>query len=161
MSDTTMNLFTDPNRIPENYGLRIAVGLIAYFLLMKVIGLSHHVELRLVNLVILSLGVYLALKKFKNEHADHLNYFRGLIMGVATAGIGSLGFGLFLFIYMQLDSSMMASIVANEPMGRYLNPYMSAFIVVLEGFFSGLLVTFVLLNWVNTDQVNEPIDKKS
>jgi hypothetical protein len=156
-----MNLFTDPNRIPENYGLRIAVGLIAYFLLMKIIGLSHHVELRLVNLVILSLGVYLALKKFKNEHADHLNYFRGLIMGVATAGIGSLGFGLFLFIYMQVDSSMMASIVANEPMGRYLNPYMSAFIVVLEGFFSGLLVTFVLLNWVNTDAVNDPIDKKS
>ena len=156
-----MNLFTDPNRIPENYGLRIAVGLIAYFLLMKVVGLSHHVELRLVNLVILSLGVYLALKKFKNEHADHLNYFRGLIMGVATAGIGSLGFGLFLFIYMQLDGSMMESIVKNEPMGRYLNPYMSAFIVVLEGFFSGLLVTFVLLNWVNTDQVNDPIDKKS
>jgi hypothetical protein len=156
-----MNLFTDPNRIPENYGLRIAVGLIAYFLLMKVVGLSHHVELRLVNLIILSLGVYLALKKFKNEHADHLNYFRGLIMGVATAGIGSLGFGLFLFIYMQLDGSMMASIVENEPMGRYLNPYMSAFIVVLEGFFSGLLVTFVLLNWVNTDEVNDPIDKKS
>jgi len=156
-----MNLFTDPNRIPENYGLRIAVGLIVYFLLMKVIGLSHHVELRLVNLIILSLGVYLALKKFKNEHADHLNYFRGLIMGVATAGIGSLGFGLFLFIYMQLDSSMMDSIVQNEPMGRYLNPYMSAFIVVLEGFFSGLLVTFVLLNWVNTDQVNDPIDRKS
>jgi hypothetical protein len=156
-----MNLFTDPNRIPENFGLRIAVGLIAYFLLMKVIGLSHHVELRLVNLVILSLGVYLALKKFKNEHADHLNYFRGLIMGVATAGIGSLGFGLFLFIYMQLDGSMMTSIIEHEPMGRYLNPYMSAFIVVLEGFFSGLLVTFVLLNWVNTDAVNDPIDKKS
>jgi len=156
-----MNLFTDPNRIPENYGLRIAVGLIAYFLLMKVIGLSHHVELRLMNLVILSLGVYLALKKFKNEHADHLNYFRGLIMGVATAGIGSLIFGLFLFVYMQLDGDMMASVVKNEPMGRFLNPYMSAFIVALEGFFSGLLVTFVLLNWVNTDAVNDPIDKKS
>lgn len=155
-----MSLFTDPNRIPENYGLRIAVGLIAYFLVMKVVGLSHHVELRLVNLVILSLGVYLALKKFRNEHSDRLNYFRGLIMGVATAGIGSLGFGLFLFIYMQLDSAMMASIIENEPMGRYLNPYMSAFIVVLEGFFSGLLVTFVLLNWVNTDEVNDPIDQK-
>jgi len=155
-----MSLFTNPNRIPENYGLRIAAGLIAYFLLMKVIGLSHHVELRLVNLVILSAGVYLALKKFKNEHADHLNYFRGLIMGVATAGIGSLIFGVFLFIYMQLDSGMMTSIIENEPMGRYLNPYMSAFIVVLEGFFSGLLVTFVLLNWVNTDAVNDPIDRK-
>lgn len=154
-----MNLFKDPNRIPENYGLRIAAGLIAYFLVMKLVGLSHHVELRLVNLVILTAGIYLALKKFKLTHTDHLNYFRGLIMGVATGGIASLVFGVFLFIYMQLDSNMMQSIIENEPMGRYLNPYMSAFIVVLEGFFSGLLVTFVLLNWVTTDEVNTPMDK--
>mgnify|MGYP003433678719 FL=1 len=155
-----MNLFSDPNRIPENYGLRIAAGLIAYFLVMKIIGLSHHVELRLMNLVILSSGIYLALKKFKMTHTDHLNYFRGLIMGVATGGIGSLVFGLFLFIWMQVDTGMMQSIMENEPMGRYLNPYMSAFIVVLEGFFSGLLVTFVLLNWVTTDEVNDPVDKE-
>jgi len=67
---------------------------------------------------------------------------------------------LFLFVYMQIDSEMMQSIIDNEPMGRYLNPYMSAFIVVLEGFFSGLLVTFVLLNWVTTDEVNTPMDRE-
>ena len=42
-------------------------------------------------------------------------------------------------------------------MGRYLNPYMVAFIVVLEGFFSGLLVTFVILNWVTTDDVSSQL----
>jgi hypothetical protein len=52
----------------------------------------------------------------------------------------------------------MQSIIENEPMGRYLNAYMAAFIVVLEGFFSGLLVTFVLLNWVTTDEVSASID---
>ncbi len=57
---------------------------------------------------------------------------------------------------MKADASMMESIQQNEPMGHYLNAYMTAFIVVLEGFFSGLLVTFVLLNWVNTDEVNNP-----
>lgn len=151
-----MSIFNNPNRIPENYGVRIAVGLIAFFLVMKVVGLSHHAELRLLNLIILTAGVYAALKKFRKTHADHLNYFRGLIMGVATAGIGSLIFGLFLFLYMKLDSHMMESIRLNEPMGRHLNPYIASFIVVLEGFFSGLLVTFVLLNWVTTDEVNEP-----
>ena len=39
-----MNIFNDPNRIPENYGLRIAGGLILYFIIMKVVGLGHHVS---------------------------------------------------------------------------------------------------------------------
>lgn len=151
-----MSLFTNPNRIPENYGLKIAAGLISFFLIMKFATLGHHVELRLLNLVILAVGIYMALKKFKQSHEEHLNYFRGLVTGVATGGVGSLLFGVFLFIYMKFDAGLMESIRVNEPMGRYLNEYMAAFIVVLEGFFSGLLVTFVLLNWVNTDDVNDP-----
>ena len=149
-----------PNRIPENYGLRIAASLILFFLIMKVVGLSHHAELRLLNLAILTVGIYLALKKFKHTHSEHLNYFRGLIMGVATGGVASLVFGVFLFLYMKLDTNLMQSIIENEPMGRYLNAYMAAFIVVLEGFFSGLLVTFVILNWVTTDEVSASIDQE-
>lgn len=151
-----MSLFTDPNRIPENYGLKTSAGLILYFILMQVIGLSHHVELRLVNLIIQAVGIYFALKKFKNTHEDHMNYFRGLVTGVATGAIASVLFGLFLFIYMKVDHSLLVSIQENEPMGHYLNEYMSAFIVALEGVFSGLLVTFVMINYINTDEVNDP-----
>lgn len=151
-----MSFFSNPNRIPESYGVRIAIGLIVYFVVMHLLGYSHVVELRLLNLLILVAGVYLALKKFKETHAAHLNYFRALATGVGTAAIGSLIFGAFLFVYMKFDTALMNSIVENEPMGRFLNPYISAFVVVLEGVFSGLLVTFVLINFVNTDEVNEP-----
>ncbi len=151
-----MGLFNDPNRIPENYGLKITGGLIAYFLLMQVIDKHHHVELRLLNLVIISIGIYYALKKFKNTHEEHMNYFRGLITGVATGSIASILFAAFLFIYMKLNDSLMQSIIDNEPMGHYLNAYIASFIVALEGVFSGLLVTFVLLNYVGTDEVNDP-----
>jgi hypothetical protein len=148
-----------PNRIPEKYGLQIAAGLIVFFLIMRIVGLGHMTELRLLNLVILAAGIFLALKKFKATHSESLNYFRGIITGVATGGVASLTFGLFLFIYMKLDAGMMKTIVENEPMGRYLNPYIVAFIVALEGFFSGLTVTFVILNWVATDEVSAPVDK--
>jgi len=151
-----MNILSNPERIPDNYGIRIAAALTIYFLFMKLVGLSHHVELRLINLVILTVGVHAALRKFKDTHADNLNYFRGLITGVATAGIGSVLFAIFLFVYMKADASLMQSVIDNEPMGRYLNAYMASFVVALEGFFSGLLVTFVLLNWVTTDEVNMP-----
>lgn len=151
-----MSLFTDPNRIPENYGLRIAGGLIAFFLLMKFAGLMEHVELRVLNLVILVGGVYYALKKFKQTHHDHLNYFRALVTGVATSAVGSLVFTVFLFVYLSfIDTGMMQYLIDNEPMGRYLNPYMASFIVALEGVFSGLLVTFILINYINTDEPSQ------
>lgn len=151
-----MSFFNNPDRIPESYGVRIGIGLIVYFVVMQMVGLSHHVELRLLNLLILVAGVYFALRRFKESHDDRLNYFRALATGVATAAIGSFMFALFLFAYMKLDASLMESVVKNEPMGRYLNPYIASFIVSLEGLFSGLLVTFILINYVTTDEVNEP-----
>ncbi|HEY8511741.1 MAG TPA: DUF4199 domain-containing protein [Cyclobacteriaceae bacterium] len=150
-----MSFFNDPKRIPESYGIRIAIGLIAYFFLMKILNLAHHVELRLLNLVILVVGVYLALKKLREVNEHRLNYFRALVTGFTTATIGSVLFAIFLFIYMKVDSNMMQAIIEGEPMGRYLNAYIAAFIVALEGVFSGLLVTFVILNWVGTDEVNQ------
>lgn len=150
-----MSLFTNPSRIPENFGIKIGGGLIAYFLIMQLSPWGHIVELRLFNLVIQTVGIYFALKKFKESHGSHLNYFRALITGVNTAAIGSLIFSLFLFVYMKVDNRFMVSIVSTEAMGRYLNPYISAFIVLLEGVFSGLLVTFVLINYLDTDEVSE------
>ncbi|HZY81246.1 MAG TPA: DUF4199 domain-containing protein [Cyclobacteriaceae bacterium] len=152
-----MSLFTDPNKIPLNYGLKIAGGLVVYFIIMNVIGYGNHVELRLLNLFILAAGIFFGLKKFKETHEDHLNYFRALITGVAIGAVGSGIFGIVLFTYLTIDSGFMDSMSANEQMGVHLNPYMASFIVVLEGVFSGLLVTFVLINWVTTDDVNDPV----
>lgn len=152
-----MSIFTDPNKIPLNYGLKIAGGLVAYFILMNVIGFGNHVELRLLNLFILGAGIFFGLKKFKETHEDHLNYFRALITGVAIGAVGSAIFGFILFVYMTVNAPFMQSMMENEQMGLHLNPYMASFIVVLEGVFSGLLVTFVLINWVTTDDVNDPI----
>jgi len=151
-----MNVFTNPNQLHVNYGLKIAGGLIAYFLIMKFAGLLNIVELRLLNLFILVGGIYMALKKFQHSHGEHINYFRALITGVATGAIASLMFAAFLFFYVQfIDKGFMQYIIDHEPMGRFLNPYIVSFIVALEGVFSGLLVTFVLINYINTDEPNE------
>ncbi len=150
-----MSIFNNPNRIPESYGLRTAAGLILFFVFMHFIDLGHHVELRLLNLFILVAGIYFALKKFKETHGQHINYFRALVTGVATGAIASVVFALFMFIYMNVDKSLMQSIIDNEPMGHYLNAYMASFIVALEGVFSGLLVTFVLINYITTDEAGQ------
>jgi hypothetical protein len=151
-----MRFFNDPDRIPQSYGVRIAIGLIAYFVVMYFLDLAHEVELRLLNLLILVTGVYLALKRFRETNGNNLNYFRALVTGVSTAAIGALIFSSFLFLFMTVDETLMSSIRQNEPMGRFMNPYIASCVVALEGIFSGLLVTFILINYVSTDEVNQP-----
>lgn len=150
-----LNLWNRPDRIPEIYGTIIALALIVYFFLMYALGLVHVIELRLLNLFIMLGGIYAALKQYKRTHSGHLNYFRGLTTGVATATIGASTFAAFLLIYLKIDQNLMASIIENEPMGRYLNEYMAAAVVTLEGVFSGSTVTYLLLNYVETDKATE------
>jgi hypothetical protein len=152
-----MSLFTNPNRIPENYGLKIGAGLIVFFLLMKVTGLVHHYELRFLNVIIQVSGIYFALKKFKETHGQHINYFRALVTGVSAGAIASLLFAIFLFAYLMVDQSLMLDIIEKEPMGQYLNPYIASFMVALEGIFSGLLFTFILINYITTDEVSDKV----
>jgi Protein of unknown function (DUF4199) len=150
-----MGFFSNPNRIPERYGMAIAAAFILYFVIMFALGQGSHVELRLFNLPILGAGVYFGLKKFKETHDKHLNYFKALAVGVAIASIGTFLFSAFFFVFTKLNPGFMQWIVDNEPMGRYLNAYMLSFIILLEGVFSGFLVTFVLLNWIDTDEVTQ------
>lgn len=97
-----MSFINNPKHIPESYGLRIAAGLILFFVLMQVIGLAHIVELRLLNLLVLAVGIYFGLKKFKETHQHRIHYFRALAVGVATGGIASLAFCL---VYVSLYES--------------------------------------------------------
>jgi hypothetical protein len=149
------NIWNRPDRIPEIYGTLIALALIVYFFAMYAMGLVHVIELRLLNLFIMLGGIYMAMRQYKRTHAGHLNYFRGLTVGVSTATIGASTFAAFLLIYLKIDGNLMQSIIDNEPMGRYLNEYVAAAIVTLEGVFSGFTMTYLLLNYVETDKATE------
>jgi hypothetical protein len=122
---------------------------------MYAVGLIHVIELRFLNLFIMLGGIYAALKQYKRTHAEHLNYFKGLTIGAATATIGASTFAAFVLIYLKIDQSLMASIIANEPMGRYMNEYIAAAIITLEGVFSGLTMTYLLINYIETDKATE------
>ncbi len=135
-------------RIPEIYGTLIFAALLVYFFLMYALGLVHITELRLVNLFILVAGVYLALKQYQRTHRGHMDYFHAFTTGIWTAAIGTGAFGIFLLVYLHIDNHFMSILAEKQPLGFYLNPYIASFIVSLEGFFSGLFVTFLLSNFM-------------
>jgi hypothetical protein len=153
-----MNIWNRPDRIVEIYGTVIALGLIVYFFLMYALGLIHVIELRLLNLLIMLVGVYFALRQYKRTHMGQINYFRALVVGNGAAALGALTFTLFLFLYLKVDQNLMQSIRENEPLGINMNPFIASFAVFLEGIFSGFMCTYLWTNYMVSDQVNEPID---
>jgi hypothetical protein len=126
-----------------------------YFFVMYAVGLIHVIELRVLNLFIMAAGVYYALKQYRRTHSGELTYFRALVTGTATAALGTATFTLFLFFFLQIDGNLMRNIHENEPLGRYLNPYMASFAVFLEGTFSGLGISYLLVNYLHTDSTSD------
>jgi hypothetical protein len=145
-----------PSEIAQIYGTVIAAGLIVYFVAMYAVGLIHVIELRLLNLFIVLGGVYYALKQYRRTHDGQLNYFRALAVGTSAAAIGTSTFALLLFFFLKFEGSLMQSIQENEPLGPYLNPYVASFAVFYEGIFSGFGLTYLLVNYFDTDRVSDP-----
>lgn len=134
-------------RISQIYGTLIALALIVFFFLMYLVGLSGVIELRLFNLVFVAIGVYFAMKQYRRTHGGQMDYFHAFTTGMATVAIGVFTFAVFLLIYLHIDKNFMDQI-AEQPLGIYLNPYIASFVVLLEGVFSGLFVTFLLSNYL-------------
>jgi len=128
------------------YGLIIFISLVAYFLFMKLVGLSEIHELRALNFFILFLGIWKALTFYKK--ATTLSYFEGIGLGSLVAIIGVVPFALFIFFYLQVDTQFMISIVENEAFGQYLNPYILAFLIAFEGGISGVLISFGMMQYL-------------
>lgn len=135
-------------KIALKYGLLATVGLIVYFLIMKLLGLIYIVELRVFNFLILSYCVWRALTEFIKQTEDEMVYLRTLVLGVFTSLIATLPFAIFIFIYMNYDSAFMAHIIEYEMFGRYLNPYIISFLIFFEGMISGYFIAYVLMQYM-------------
>ena len=147
-----MKLTEYPDKVPQVYGVFIAIALIVYFWIAWIVGFINIPEFRLFNVVIQTTGIYLAYKQFRRTHAGSLHYFRALAIGFVASMIGTSLFALFLFILFQIDKPLFESIIKDEPLRPYLTVYMATFAVWTEGMVSGSVATFLLTNIMDSDQ---------
>jgi hypothetical protein len=138
------------------YGTLIFLGLTVYFFLMYAVGLVHVTELRFLNVIIMLAGVYYAVKQYRRTHDGVISYFRTLAVGTFAGAIGASTFALFIFLFLQFEGNLMESIRQNEAVGRYLNPYIASFAVLLEGIISGFGLSYLLGNYMITEKTNVP-----
>ncbi|GAB3815574.1 DUF4199 domain-containing protein [Pontibacter rugosus] len=147
-------------KIGLKYGLLTAVALIAYFLLMHLLGLTHIVELRFLNGVILAVGVVLAIKGYKAVVDGNISYFKGLGTGVITSVISTVIFAAFMIIYTQIGGDeLVETLTAERYFGQRIEatPGIVIFtVLMIEGLISGFMISFIAMQFFKQRQHKFP-----
>ena len=138
-------------KIGLKYGLLTAAGLIGYFLIMNLIGLSHILEFRFLNGLIMAIGIVLALRAFKKKKQGNIGYLSGLGAAFMTGLFATLIFASFMLLYIKaFDESLLAVLTSNQMVGERVasTPGLVIFMVLmLEGVISGAMIGFIAMQF--------------
>lgn len=143
------------------YGLMTAAGLIAYFLFMKLIGLSHILEFRFLNGIIMAIGIVMALRAYKRrEKTPYVPYLSGLGLSFITALAATLVFSAFMLVYIKgFDDSLIEVISADRMFGERVEstPGIVIFMVLMmEGVISGAMIGFIAMQFFKRNDHTVP-----
>jgi pheromone shutdown protein TraB len=137
------------------FSLFTVIGLIAYFFIMKFLGLEHNFNLRLFNALIMYAGVYYLIKSLMSS-AESLSYLQGLLSGLIYSISVGLLFSAFVGIYTYLTPDFMQSIKDNEPQGVYMNEFGITILIFIEAMASGILFTYATMQFMKKKKEATP-----
>lgn len=132
--------------LPIRFGIAASGCLIAYFLILSLLGLHVNVFYSLFNTVITGFAIYEAIKYFKLRKGNSFTYGSGFVAGLITGGIATLIFTLFFAIY----STELQPGFLEELSTKWANNYRSfeaiVFLVVATmGFTTSLVLTLTFM----------------
>jgi hypothetical protein len=138
-------------KIGLKYGFLTALGLIVYFVVMKLLGFAHILEFRFLNALILTLGIIMALKSLKAINKGNIKYLQGLGTAFLTALVSTTLFAVFMLIYIKgFDDSLVKVLSADRMIGERIEstPGLVVFMVLmLEGVISGFMIGFIAMQY--------------
>lgn len=138
-------------KIGLKYGLLTAAGLAIYFILMRLVGLSHIIELRFLNGIIMAIGVSMAIRAYKIKERGKIGYFSGFGVGAITAIVGTTLFAALMLLYIKIGGGSLIETLSSE---RYFGervqstPGIVVFsVLMLEGVISGIMFSFIAMQY--------------
>lgn len=143
-------------KISIKAGIIICAGYIIYFIFMKYMNLLGIAELRSLNFLILLIGLFLTFRYYRLKSQMHIEYLKGLSLGIFTSIISIVLFAIFIFTYFsEIDPPLLQQLKNSAPViGQYLTPFSAAFTIILEGGISGLIISFALMQYYKNDPSN-------
>jgi len=132
-------------KLYKKYGLGIAIALIVYFLLLKLIGLHQFPMLSCFNGVIYGYGILLVIKKLKSQR-ESLDYQEGFLIGLFTGGIATILFSAFMALYIfQIDTQFAHAILDSWGLNYNKGGLIIIVSLVMMGFSTTLVLTLAFM----------------
>ena len=125
---------------------KIFLSITGFFFLIKLIGLSHVIELRFLNIVFVLWGINSAIKT--NIQKIDTSYIGNLFVGLSTAYIASLATITAMVIYVTfLDNSLIQMLHDSSFWGNQLTLPQIIFSMVIEATAGCIISTFILMQY--------------
>ena len=146
--------------IPFIYGIVIAIGLIAYFLILSLFGLHANPMFSLFNPVIVGIGMYLAIIASKRKMGNKYKYQKGFKIGLKTGFIATILFTIFFGIYAtELNPGFINKMLSVWDTSWHISIGMVLFTVAIMGFATTVVLTLAFMqllkdSW-NTKEVRK------
>lgn len=153
-------------RVAVKYGLYVSSALIAYFLLLKFIGLHENPWLRLFNGAIMTAGIYLAIKHYKMMTGNSFTYVDGFKTGLITGFLATAIFTIVMGIYVfHLDKEFTRTILREWFDDSDQGAGILIVIILIEGLASTAVLTLTCMQIFkksqNVGQQEKLIDNKN
>ncbi len=136
--------------------LKIYLGVVLFFFLMKLLGLDDITELRVLNFGFVFWGVNSVIKEniFKNNNTNYLqNLFLGLFTSLASVFFILISFTVYLHY---IEPSFIQVVEDSSLWGNDLTPTLIAVAIFMEGMASSVVCSFIVMQfWKNQKRPKE------
>ncbi|WP_136466692.1 DUF4199 domain-containing protein [Flagellimonas onchidii] len=137
--------------LPIRFGIVTSAILMAYFLILALMGKHTNVFYSLFNGVITGFGIYETIKYTKLRMGDEFSYGKGFIAGVTTGFVATLLFTIFFAFYStELDSGFLDEL--SEVWAKDYSNFQGIvfFTVAIMGFATALVLTLSFMQLFKT-----------
>jgi len=144
----------DTSKIIINNALKIYLGIVIYFFVMKLLGLENITKLRLLNFLIVVWGVNAAIKQniFKNHNNTYLT---NLSIGFSTSVLAVISVAISLIFYVSFINDNLLYIMENSSVwAKNLTLGKVVFAILIEGLASSVICTFIIMQYWKKYKIN-------
>ena len=137
--------------LPIRFGIVTSAVLIAYFLILALMGKHTNVFYSLFNGVITGFGIYETIKYTKLRMGKEFNYGKGFMAGITTGFVATLLFTIFFALYStELDADFLDKL--SEVWAKDYSNFQGIvfFTVAIMGFATTLVLTLSFMQLFKT-----------